>query len=189
MMTKLKTLFALTTFCLISTLSAQNLVKNGDFNLYPDKIGPEFCTNGGKVELHTEDLTWNRCGKLIIDKIRKSGEYDSYNAVCWIGGTYADSKKPGGFPCKPNTTYDFSVDLKGTAHSAGLSFTQWPQNGTLWRGAKSYRTNIGGIKVQKEWTNYKGCFTTKADAGHAALTLQLWENSKYGALKSKAGDY
>ena len=187
----MKKVFCLTlTVIVFLTLSGQeNLVKNGDFNLYPDKIGPEFRTNGGKVELYTEDLTWNRCGKLLIDKIGKSGKYDSYNAVCWIGGAYADSKKPGGFPCKPNTTYDFSVDLKGTAHSAGLSFTQWPQNGTLWRGAKSYSTSIGGIKVQKEWTNYKGSFTTKADAAHAALTLQLWGNSKYGALKSKVGDY
>ena len=185
----IKTIFScLAACCLFSALSAQNLVKNADFNLYPDKTGPEFRTNGGKVELHTEDLTWNRCGKLIIDKIRKSGEYESYNAVCWIGGSFSDNKKPGGFSCQPGTTYDFSIDIKGTAHSAGISFTQWNEGQTLWHG-KSYPTTVGGIKIQEQWTHYQGSFTTRPGAVHACLTLLLWGNSKYGPLKSKAGDY
>ena len=188
-MTKLKTVFSsLAAFCVCLTLSAQNLVKNTDFNLYPDKVGPEFRSNGGKVELRTEDLTWNRCGKLVIDKIRKSGQYDAFGCGCWIGGSFSDNKKPGGFPCKPGTTYDFSIDIKGTADSAGLSFTQWNEGQTLWHG-KSYPTSVGSIKVQDQWTHYKGSFTTKADAAHVCLRLNLWGNSKYGPLKSKAGDY
>ena len=188
-MSKNKTVFSsLAALCLISTLSAQNLVKNADFNLYPDKVGPEFRTNGGKAELHTEDLTWNRCGKLIIDKIRKSGQYDAFGCGCWIGGSFSDNKHPGGFPCKPDTTYDFSIDIKGTVDSAGISFTQWNKGQTLWHG-KSYPTSVGHFKVQDQWTHYKGSFTTKPGAVHACLSLTLWGNSKYGPLKSKAGDY
>ncbi|MBR2373744.1 MAG: hypothetical protein IKA87_05895, partial [Lentisphaeria bacterium] len=173
----------------VLSLGAQNLVKNGDFNLYPKKLGPEFRTNGGAVSLFTEEYTWNRCGKLVISKITKSGKYETFGSSCWIGGAYADNKLPGGFKCKPNTTYDFSIDIKGTANSAGLSFTQWKKGGKLWSGCKSYPTTVGNFKVHKEWTNYKGSFTTKADAQNAALTITLWGNSKYGALKSKVGDY
>ena len=188
-MTKIKTVFSfLAALCLISTLSAQNLVRNADFNLYPDKVGPEFRTNGGKAELHTEDLTWNRCGKLIIDKIRKSGQYEAFGCGCWIGGAFSDNKKPGGFPCKPGTTYDFSIDIKGTVDSAGISFTQWNKGQTLWHG-KSYPTSVGHFKVQEQWTHYKGSFTTRPGAVHACLALTLWGNSKYGPLKSKTGDY
>ena len=60
----------------VLSLGAQNLVKNGDFNLYPNKLGPEFRTNGGTVVLFTEESTWNRCAKLIINKIRKEGKYE-----------------------------------------------------------------------------------------------------------------
>ena len=119
---------------MICSLAAQNLVKNGDFNLYPKTLGPEFRTNGGAVMLFTEEYTWNRCGKLVIDKIRKSGKYDTFGSACWIGGSYADNKKPGGFKCKPNTTYDFSIDIKGTADSASFSITQWNSKQTLWHG-------------------------------------------------------
>lgn len=189
MMTQIKTIFSyLAACCLFSALNAQNLVRNTDFNLYPDKTGPEFRTNGGKVELHTEDLTWNRCGKLIIDKIRKSGKYESCSAVCWIGGSFSDNRQPGGFPCKPGAIYDFSIDIRGTAHSAAISFTQWNEGQTLWHG-KSYPTTVRGIKVQDQWTHYKGSFTIRPGAVHACLTLQLWGNSKYGPLKSKAGDH
>ena len=188
-MTKIKNVFScLAACCLFSTLCAQNLVKNADFNLYPDKVGPEFRTNGGKVELHTEDLTWNRCGKLIIDKIRKAGKYDAFGCGCWIGGSFSDNKQPGGFPCKPDTTYDFSIDVKGTADSAGISFTQWNEGQTLWHG-KSHPTSVGHFKVQDQWTHYQGSFTTRPGAVHACLSLTLWGNSKYGPLKSKAGDY
>ena len=171
------------------SLGAQNLVKNSDFNRYHDRLGPEFRANGGKVMFFTEEPMRNHCGKLIIDKIRKSGQYETYSAACWIGGAYTDNRKPGGFPCKPNTTYDFSIDIKGTVHSAGISFTQWTEGGTLWKGAKNYPTSAGKIKVQKEWTTCKGSFTTKSDADHACLRLILWGNSRYGALTDKAGDY
>ena len=173
---------------MICSLAAQNLVKNGDFNLYPKTLGPEFRTNGGAVMLFTEEYTWNRCGKLVIDKIRKSGKYDTFGSACWIGGSYADNKKPGGFKCKPNTTYDFSIDIKGTADSASFSITQWNSKQTLWHG-KSGKTTVGSFKVQKNWINYKGSFTTGSDTGHVSLTLLLWGSSRYGKLKSKVGDY
>ena len=185
----IKTIFSvLAAFSFFLPVSAQNLVKNADFNLYPDKVGPEFRTNGGKVELHTEELTWNRCGKLIIDKIRKEGRYDTFCSVCWIGGSFSDNKKPGGFPCKPGTTYDFSIDVKGTANGAVISFTQWNEGQTLWYG-KSHPTSVGPFKIQDQWTHYKGSFTTRQGAVHACLSLTLWGNSKYRPLKSKVGDY
>ena len=57
-------------------LCGQNIVKNSDFNNHEKTVGPEFRTNGGQVSLFTEDATWNRCGKLTINKEgSKSGRY------------------------------------------------------------------------------------------------------------------
>ena len=168
-------------------LCAQNLVKNNDFNAYKDKTGPEFRSNGGKFTLFTEDRTWNRCGKLEVPKLSTKNGISTASANVWAGGKYESNDKPGGFVCKPGTTYEFSVDIKGTAQRAGIHFTQWNAKQTLWHG-KNTRL-IGGFKVNDKWTNYKGSFTTAPDAVNAALSISLWDQAKTERLKTKVGDY
>ena len=78
-------------------LCGQNIVKNSDLNNYEKTVGSEFRTNGGQVSLYTEDATWNRCGKLTINReCSKSGKYKVYSACVWIGGSYKENSKPGG---------------------------------------------------------------------------------------------
>ena len=43
-----------------------------------------------------------------------------------LGG---DTKKPG-FPCKPDTVYEFKFELKGTAELAMVNFYQWDDKAT-----------------------------------------------------------
>ena len=169
------------------TLCAQNLVKNSEFNTYKDKAGPEFRSNGGKFTLFTEDRTWNRCGKLEVTKLQTRNGITTASANVWAGGKYDSNDKPGGFVCKPGTTYEFSVDIKGTAQRAGILFTQWHARLPLWHG-KSSRL-ITGIKVSDKWTNFKGSFTTAPDTVSAALAISLWDQAKTERLKTKVGDY
>ena len=169
-------------------LCGQNIVKNSDFNNHEKTVGPEFRTNGGKVSLFTEDATWNRCGKLTINKEgSKSGRYKVYSACVWIGGSYANNNAPGGFVCKPNTTYDFSIDVKGVTRGAGAKITYWKKDTKLWYG-KTGQTTLGGFKISKDWQTFKGSFTTPADATNVALALSIWEQQT-PTNPVKVGDY
>lgn len=166
---------------------AQNLIQNGDFTQVKHTgLYPECGTNGGKASLFTEESTWNKCGKLEVDKIMKDKNgNETANAYVWIGG---DSSKGGGFAVKPNTVYRFSVEIKGNAADAGVNAVEWIGN-DLWKDMRSVKSTVGNIKVQKEWTLYKGTFKTGPNAKRAALGLQLWWNTKYGPQKFKVGDY
>ena len=84
---------------------AQNLIQNGDFTQVKHTgLYPECGTNGGKASLFTEESTWNKCGKLEVDKIMKDKNgNETANAYVWIGG---DSSKGGGFAeCRRGAEY------------------------------------------------------------------------------------
>ncbi|MFA6930734.1 MAG: sugar-binding protein [Lentisphaeria bacterium] len=169
-------------FC-CAYLGANNLLRHGSFD--GDASIAEFRTNGGKFSLFTEELTWNRCGKLEIDRVYESADETKHAASVWIG---ADGKLPG-FPVKPETKYQFSIEIRGeVAGSASISAVCW-HGDDIWKDYKAINSSLGGFQVQKDWTVYKGSFTTRPDAKRAALNLQIWESSKHGPLKYKVGDY
>ena len=175
----------------LSTAYAQNIVKNGDFNADGKKCGPEFRTNGGKLTVFTEEATQNRCGKLAFDKMRTSGKYRTLQAAVWIGGKYASNNQPGGFACKPNTTYDFSIDIKTPVKISGMiRTTLWNSKQTLWYG-KTQKTILA--KIQQEasngWTTCRGSFQTNADSVTACLTLSIGNDERYAKFINKVGDY
>ena len=186
----MKKLFLPTVLTMLSVaLYGQNIIKNSDFNADEKKYGPEFRTNGGRLTVFTENATWNRCGKLAFDKLRTSGKYRSLQAAVWIGGKYDSNKAPGGFKCKPNTTYDFSIDIKNPIKTgAMLRVTLWNDKQTLWHG-KTYKSSAAPVKCSDEWTTYKGTFRTKADSVSAALTLSIGNNERYSPLVHQVGDH
>lgn len=163
-------------------LSAGNLLQHGSFD--GDFSAAEFRTNGGKFSVFTEELTWNRCGKLEIDRVYESDGEKKHSASVWIG---ADGKLSG-FPVKPSTRYRFSLEVRGeVAGDAGVSAVYW-HGDDIWKDYKTVPTSLGRFTVQKGWTLYKGTFVTPADAKRAALNLQVWESSKHGPLRYKVGD-
>ena len=188
----MKKLFLPTVLTMLSVaLYGQNIIKNSDFNADEKKYGPEFRTNGGRLTVFTENATWNRCGKLAFDKLRTSGKYRSLQAAVWIGGKYDSNNAPGGFKCKPNTTYDFSIDIKTPVKVSGMiRATLWNDKQTLWYG-KTQRTVLAKIPLQvsNEWTTYKGSFKTNADSVTASLTLSIGNDERYAKLINKVGDY
>ena len=185
----MKKLFVYLLLIAATALPAQNIVKNSDFNADEKKPGPEFRTNGGKLTVFTENATWNRCGKLAFDKLNQKGKYRTLQAAVWIGGKYADKNAPGGFPCKPNTTYDFSIDIKSNIKSGGqLRATVWNAKQTLWHG-KTVKSTAAPVKYNEEWTTYKGSFRTREDSVSAALNLSISNYERYSPFVHQVGDY
>ncbi|MBO5923438.1 MAG: hypothetical protein J6Q81_02880 [Lentisphaeria bacterium] len=175
----------------LSTAYAQNIVKNSSFNADGKKYGPEFRTNGGTLTVFTEEASKNRCGKLEFNKLRKFGKFSVLQAAVWIGGKYTSNNTPGGFACKPNTTYDFSIDIKTPVQVSGMiRTTLWNNKQTLWYG-KTQKTILAKIPLQASngWTTYKGSFKTNADSVTACLTLSIGNDERYAKLINKVGDY
>lgn len=179
-------------FCFITAMSlcAQNLIVNGDFSASTANLSPECRSNGGVIALYTEEATWNKCGQLKVDKITKTPDgREAVGCAVWIGGgkNNLNNANLGGFKCKPDTVYQFSLDIRGTAPRASVGAIEWKDGVGLWH-FKHIKTSIGGIAVQPEWTHYKGTFKTGPEAVHAALYLQLWWDTKHGPMTFKIGD-
>ncbi len=164
-------------------MAAANLIRNGSFD--GEEAAREFRTNGGKFSVFTEELTWNKCGRLEIDRVNERDDgVKVHSAAVWIG---SNGTIPG-FDVTPETTYRFSIEVRGDVPgSAGISARCW-YGDNIWTDGRTVSTTVGGFKVQKGWTVYKGTFTTSPDARRAALQLQMWESSQHGPLVYKIGD-
>ena len=130
----------------------------------------------------TEDLTWNNCLKLELKKLNKG----CVGAILLIG---KDGKKTG-FPAKPETTYEFSFEVKGTVPNAVSAALLFHNDDAWWKpgASKRVKTTLDSFRVTSEWTRFKGSFRTAGNTVRAALIIQLWANEKL-AKKWKPGQY
>ena len=182
-MKNLKTLLLLLA-CSAFLLGADELIRIGDMDKAQTKdLFAECAASGGKLSFFTEEYTWNRCGKFTVDKIHQQGEYKLVNATLLIGS----KKKKTGIPCKPDTTYTFSINLKGNVSKVEIKGVGWDTE----KGFYGFKKLGKGItcKPSGEWTLFKGEFTTTAKTKRIALVLQIWASSKYGPMTIKPGDY
>ena len=120
----MKNMFFALTMTAVSLFGADNLIRNPECD--GDKWQTEFRTAELKKQIEltqfVEDSTWNRCLKLELkDYFMDKDGLKHVNAGVMLGG---DAKKPG-FPCKPDTVYEFKFELKGTAERAMVNFYQW----------------------------------------------------------------
>lgn len=177
-----------TAVILLSTaLHADNMLKNGSLDTDDiSEFSPTGLANSYKYSVFTEDLTWNRCARLDIMPFEKSL---SIGVV--IGGAKGGDGQDGrnSFSVKPNTTYEFSIDMKGTVRKAGVNAFIWEGECKDYKDKKLVKTDIGGINVQPEWVRYNGKFTTGPAAKKAALWVQLWCDEKQGGITEKPGTY
>ncbi|MBE6370440.1 MAG: hypothetical protein E7055_00005 [Lentisphaerae bacterium] len=169
----------------VAGLFGENLVKQGDFTQLKNLNGHAM-TNGGRASVFTEDYTWNKCAKLEIDKVVKTAKNTELTAACiWLG---CDSKN-GGFPVKPDTTYRFTVELKGSRPlRVTIGANLWEAGKGVWQG-KAVRSSIGSVNISSEWKKYSGTFKTGKKSAKAALQIQMWHDTQYGPHKFKVGDY
>lgn len=183
-------------FSLIGTLcavcSAGNLIKNSDFSLYPNRVGSEYqqisAWKNSRIELFTENLSWNKCGKLaVLDFYPSSAKgHKAASASVVIG---VDGKNPG-FKCKPDTVYRYSVQVRGSATRTFVRGMEWSKGGKLW-DFKECKKSKKAFPVSKEWTTISGTFKTGSTAERAAFNISIWWDSQYKNDKNvlKAGDF
>ena len=174
-------------FSLCTAMFAQEIMKQGDFSQASDDLLPECCGVNCKVSKYMEDLTWNMCGRLEITQVDR-GAVDTISCKVFFGGDYSKPDAVGGYPCKPNTTYQFSIDLKGDIPVVFMRGYTWSRKGNPARPS-TLPTTLNQVNVRSEWVNYKGAFTTGADAEFAALGISIWESTKYHPLRNKVGSY
>ena len=173
-------------FASVLGLFGENLVKEGDFSRLKNLDGFAMTNGAGKISLFTEDYTWNKCAKLEITKVVKTAHKTEMTAACgWIGC----HSRNAGFVVKPNTTYRFSVELKGCkAMQVSVNTQLWGKGKGVWQG-KAVSTSVGRVNISSDWKKIEGTFKTKANTGKAALQIQMWHDTQYGPHKFSVGDF
>ena len=175
-------------FCGILTVTAQNLIQDPECD--DPKSGELAIIEGagqGTLTHYEENLSWNHCWKLEIQRYKIAGNGSkSINLCARIGR----GEKQHGFVCEPNTVYSFSLEIKGNAPRAMINFYEWSDAvKTGWNNMKKGKSSVHLIHPQKEWTVYCGTFKTGPKAKRAALCVQFWGDEKYQDLPEKPGDY
>ncbi len=190
-MTKTKALALLLAAAALGARGAQNLVLNGDM-ADEAKFAAECVTDGdrtGRLSLFSEDLTWNKCGRLEVAEVRRSESKNSavVNANAWIGMT-PGSGLPG-FKVRPNTTYEFSIDLRGTPKRVRVGARTFVDDDN-WRGAENRLTTVSMTTIGPDWQTFRGTFKTGPKDVRCCLLVQMWSDSQYAsAYQYKLGDW
>lgn len=172
---------------LCAPLFATNLFPNPEFDKGIADIFLDYAKDTVKVTIFTEEHTWNKC--LRIDNIRYcrkkiDGKEMNISYACVFFGT---SPKLPGIPVKPNTVYEFSLELKGNVN-VGVHCHEWT-GADFWKDGRVIKIkNMEPFTVSGEWTVVKGTFQTSANAKYAALDVQLWGEERYKNLP-KLGTY
>lgn len=163
-------------------LAMENLIADGSFDFAVDEVPASFrCTNtnseDGHFDLFTEDLTWNKCGKLVAGRIgtgySQGMPVEVSSAIVKIGGT----KGNPGVPVEPGTDYAYSFDAKSDVIRRVIF------------NVNEYEVVNGKERVQtrrlagpgrdclckgSEWKNFRGIYRTGRHAVRVELTLQIW---------------
>ena len=173
-----------------ATLKAavESIVRDGAF----ERERPvEFhCANdggpGGRFEIHTEDLSWNRCGRLIVGRKHQEPAngrtVDVYSATVSIGG-----EGRAGAPVEPNMVYEYSFDMKGTVAPVHAFFNEYQLvNGKEVVKRGSYRDHV--YTPGRDWQRFSGVHRTCANAVRLELQILVWTMEKDGAAAFREGD-
>jgi len=171
---------------------AENMLKNGDLEGEDtSEFSPTGLSSHYKFSIYTEDATGNKCARLeILNYLEGNQGAKGVNAGIVIGGAKGGDGQDGrmALDVKPNTTYEFSLDLKGTVNKVNISAFLWKGECNDYRNRARVASSLGTVKVQQDWVQYKGSFTTDAFAKKAALFVQVWCSEEYG-LTEKPGTF
>ncbi|MBO4490969.1 MAG: hypothetical protein J5944_06375 [Lentisphaeria bacterium] len=176
-------------FILAAVGSAQNLILDSECNLDPDN-GELAVSEGAdqcRFSRYTEEFTWNNCLKFELVNVSVDKEGKRHVGT---GMRFGGTKELHGFPCKPDTTYRFSLEIRGTAPRAMLNVYEWTDGqSNSFEYRRKNQTSIHLIRPEKEWTVYTGTFRTGPDAKRAALGLQFWGDEAKKDFQEEIGQY
>ena len=149
-------MFFATAFFSAVTGFAGEMIFQADFTNAKNNLRPECrsINNNAKLSLYTEDGTWNQCGKMEILKIEKRGKYDVINCSVYFGNW--GKGKIHGIPCKPNTIYEMSADIRGTTQG-GFTYLLWEKDAPFYKSQSGPLLNDQKrtFGASDAWTNYK----------------------------------
>lgn len=170
---------------------AQNLILNGDMG-DEAKFAAECVSDGnrtGRLSLFSEEFTWNKCGKLEVVAVEKNAATgtDVINANAWIGAT-PGSRLPG-FKVRPNTTYEFSIDLRGTPKNVRIAARTFVGDDN-WKGVENRLTTVSLTPISEGWQTFRGTFKTGPKDVRCCLCVQMWSDTHDPkAYQYKLGDW
>lgn len=157
--------------------NAVNLVPEGNFSeAKSHKV--DWCrTEEGRFSLFNEEYSWNNCGKLEVTRARTNGTAVTRSAIVTIGR----DGKFNGFAVKPDTNYDFSIDLRSDAarvvKTAGVRVMGW-HGDNYWKDRSLIKVkSLSNISLESNWITYKGSFRTPSNVKRAALQVSIWSSS------------
>jgi hypothetical protein len=170
-----------------SVCLAENLFENTEFDQpFTGECRIENTVEGhATVKRFTEDATWNNCARFELISINDGKNGTQSVAACVaLGG----DKQHLGFEVEPEATYEFSVELKGTAPTVYVKANAFT-GPDIWKHRKNIKVDFKSpIHLSNDWQQYKGRFTTGADAKRVTFILQLWWDTQYGPMPYKVGD-
>ena len=157
--------------------AAENLFRFGTFDCTDAEIGKEIrygpftADHGGKFDVYTEDITWNKCGRLT-----SSPAYEEMRAGEKLKKTSVDVifAGPGGngIPVEADRFYDYSFELKGDTKRVRLNIHEYcNEGGKIIRriGERDLRFVPG-----KEWRRFQGRYRTSPTAVRIEFQFIIW---------------
>ena len=179
----------ITTLCaILFTLSATaaNLLTNGDFNgkdMYADFV---YKSTHGQLKLtdFTEDMTWNKCLKVELVKLRELKDGTKLLTCDLIFG-----KK--GYAVDADAVYNFNFDFKGNMQVSIFVNCYGEQPGKPEvKLLQTVRPNPRAAMPEKaNWSNVKGSFKVPAGTKYITFTLRFWASSAIQRkFTTQAGD-
>jgi hypothetical protein len=163
--------------------AAENLIRNGGFDL---EDVSEFSVGGAaecyKYSIFTEDQTWNKCARVDVLKYYEGKDGEGLCVGFYVGGAKGGDAEDGtgALALKPNTVYEFSLELRGTVNKTGISASVWSGECKSYGDRKTVDSTLTGVKVQKDWVRYSGTFKTLPDTKRGALRITIYTHEKYG---------
>lgn len=162
-------------FIIVATLVAgDNLLSNGDFEQKGSAVYSNYKKDTWETDIHTEDGSWNKCYRMTLCKIVPEAEnVRKVYAMLLIGRT----GELIGIPVKPDTTYEFSCEVRGTVPGVGVKATLWSSDDpNIWEGGRTV-VSVTWLAITGEWQRHRGTFRTGSDTRRAALTFNFWGDS------------
>jgi hypothetical protein len=178
-------------FLAVGAQAQTNLIRNGGFD---QKDLSEYYLRSSRdykdhklLDSHggvfTEVIPGNQCYRIDLDRFvtDKQGR-KTMNSILAIGGGKGYDLQDGrkAMEVEPNTTYAFSVEMRGTVHKAGFAVTLYHGKDVGYDSFTTAKPTPGGVNIGMDWVAYHGTFKTGPDTNRATLRIGIYTSEQYG---------
>jgi hypothetical protein len=164
------------TLAVAQNVLSENLIRYGTFDGDSASVLQEFrCSNSGTIsgtfDIFTEDLSWNKCGRLtasaVHDEMAGGKMRKVSSAYLRFGGTNSN-----GIAVQPNMFYEYAFELKGSPKS--VIFRIYETSEVDGKEVKKSVFNDMHYAPGKDWRRYIGRYRAGPKAKRIELCLLLW---------------